>query len=155
MRSGNGSALNAGESVRSVDQVQALASVITLVRQRFPAAKANLTPWRDDPQTRQWSEPESLDLSFHFPGWSPRLECRSLLMQLQFCPLAVEGQRSLLGVQMRGMTYDGERWRLATVGDWLPEGPHLPQADQVIQLQMICRDLFELFSGATAADEAA
>jgi hypothetical protein len=25
----------------------------------------------------------------------------------------------------------------------------------VIQLQMICRDLFELFSGSTAADEAA
>ena len=42
--------------MRSVDQAQALASVITLVRQRFPAAKANLTPWRDDPQTRQWSE---------------------------------------------------------------------------------------------------
>ncbi len=78
MRSGNGSALNAGESVRSVNQVQALASVITLVRQRFPAAKANLKPWRDDPQTRQWSEPDSLDLSFHFPGWSPRLQCRSL-----------------------------------------------------------------------------
>ena len=56
---------------------------------------------------------------------------------------------------MRGMTYDGERWRLATVGEWLPEGSHLPQPDRVIQLQMICRDLFELFSGSTAADEAA
>jgi hypothetical protein len=155
MRSGNGSALNAGESVRSVDQVQALASVITLVRQRFPAAKANLKPWRDDPQTRQWSEPESLDLSFHFPGWSPRLQCRSLLIQLRFCAESAEAQPSLLGVLMRGMTYDGERWRLATVGEWLPEGPHLPQADQVIQLQMICRDLFELFSGSSAADEAA
>ena len=155
MRSGNGSALNAGESVRSVDQVQALASVITLVRQRFPAAKANLKPWRDDPQTRQWSEQDSLDLSFHFPGWSPRLQCRSLLIQLRFCGESAEAQPSLLGVLMRGMTYDGERWRLATVGEWLPEGPHLPQADQVIQLQMICRDLFELFSGSSAADEAA
>ena len=155
MPSGKGSALNAGESVRSVDQAQALASVITLVRQRFPAAKANLKPWRDDPQTRQWSEPDSLDLSFHFPGWSPRLQCRSLLIQLRFRSASVEAQPSLLGVLMRGMTYDGERWRLATVGEWLPEGPHLPQPDQVIQLQMICRDLFELFSGSTAADEAA
>ena len=80
------SVLNAGESVRSVDQAQALASTVTLVRRQFPAAKANLTPWRDDPQTRQWTEPESLDLSFHFPGWSPRLQCRSLLMQLRFHP---------------------------------------------------------------------
>ena len=155
MPSGKGSPLNAGESVRSVDQAQALASVITLVRQRFPAAKANLTPWRDDPQTRQWSEQDSLDLSFHFPGWSPRLQCRSLLIQLRFCGESGEAQPSLLGVLMRGMTYDGERWRLATVGEWLPEGPHLPQPDQVIQLQTICRDLFELFSGSTAADKAA
>ena len=155
MPSGTGSALNAGESVRSVDQAQALASVITLVRQRFPAAKANLTPWRDDPQTRQWSEHDSLDPAFHFPGWSPRLQCRSLLIQLRFRSASVEAQPSLLGVLMRGMTYDGERWRLATVGEWLPEGPHLPQLDQVIQLQMICRDLFELFSGSTAVDEAA
>ena len=155
MSTGNGSALNAGESVRSVDQAKALASVITLVRQRFPAAKANLTPWRDDPHTRQWSESESLDLSFHLPGWSPRLQCRSLLMQLRFRSETIEGERPLLGVLMRGMTYDGERWRLATIGDWLPEGPYLPQADQVVQLQMICRDLFELFSGPWAVDEAA
>ena len=75
--------MNAGESVHSVARMRALASTITLVRRQFPAAQANLSPWRDDPQTRKWSETESLDLSFHFPGWSPRLECRSLLMQLR------------------------------------------------------------------------
>ena len=63
--------MNAGESVHSVARMRALASTITLVRRQFPAAQANLTPWRDDPQTRQWTETESLDLSFHFPGWSP------------------------------------------------------------------------------------
>ena len=46
---------------------------------------------------------------------------------------------------MRGMTFDGERWRLATMGDWLPAGPYLPQPDQVEQLQLICRELFEVF----------
>ena len=89
-----------------------------------------------------------MDLAFDFPGWSPRLQCRSLLLQLRlksetggldsFCP-------SLLGVVMRGMTFEGERWRLATVGDWLPAGPHLPQQDQVEQLQLIGRELFEVF----------
>ena len=72
----------------------------------------------------------------------------SLLLQLRLksetggmdssCP-------SLLGVVMRGMTFEGERWRLATVGDWLPAGPHLPQQDQVEQLQLIGRELFEVF----------
>ena len=139
--------LNAGESVQSVAQVQALASTVTLVRRYFPAARHNLKPWRDDAHTREWSEPESLDLSFHFPGWSPRLECRSLLMQLRFCPDQAESLQ-LLGVLMRGMTYDGERWRLATVGDWQPVGSHLPQPEQAQQLKQICRDLFDLFQAS-------
>ena len=70
--------VNACESVESVEQMQAAASVVTLVRHHFPAAQVNLTSWRDDPQTRLWHEPESLDLAFHFQGWSPRLQCRDL-----------------------------------------------------------------------------
>jgi hypothetical protein len=125
--------------------MRAVASIVTLVREQFPAAKPNLQPWRDDDQTRQWDEPESLDLSFHFPGWSPRLQCRSLLFQLRFQNKEADEAQKLLGVLIRGMTYDGERWRLATVGDWTPEGSHLPQAEQAAQLRQMCRDLFLLF----------
>ena len=132
-----------------------LASAITLVRRQYPAATANLKPWRDDAQTRAWSEPETLDLAFHFPGWSPRLQCRSLLMQLRLSAGAADEQRHLLGVLMRGMTYDGERWRLATVGEWQPVGPHLPQPDQIQRLRQICRDLFELFDGCPSSDAVA
>ena len=53
------------------------------------------------------------------------------------------------------MTYDGERWRLATVGEWMPEGSHLPQQQQVKQLRQICRELFELFDGTAASEPAA
>ena len=137
--------VNAGESVRSVAQVRAVASTVNLVREQFPAAKPNLRPWRDDAQTRQWDEPESLDLSFHFPGWSPRLQCRSLLLQLRFQNNEGDEAQKLLGVLIRGMTYDGEPWRLATVGDWIPEGSHVPQAEQAAQLRQMCRDLFLLF----------
>ncbi len=147
--------LNAGESVASVDQMQTLASVVTLVRHHFPAAQVNLAPWQDDPQTRLWSEPESLDLAFHFPGWTPRLQCRSLLFQLRVQPRAEAHDLQLLGVLIRGMTYDGERWRLATVGSWDPEGPHLPQSEPVYQLRQICRELFDLFSDSETSDTAA
>ena len=140
--------VNAAAAVHSVALAQTLACSITLVRRQFPAAKPNLSPWRDDPCTRHWDEAATLDLAFDFPGWSPRLQCRSLLLQLQLNSGAGGGASSspwLLGVVMRGMTFDGERWRLATVGDWLPAGPHLPQPDQVEQLQLICRELFEVF----------
>ena len=76
-------------------------------------------------------------------------------MQLRICTERGDDQLRLLGVLMRGMTYDGERWRLATVGEWLPEGSHLPQQSQVKQLQQICRELFELFDGTVASEPAA
>ena len=125
--------------------MRAVASIVTLVREQFPAAKPNLQPWRDDAQTRRWDEPESLDLSFHFPGWTPRLQCRSLLLQLRFRNNESYEARKLLGVFVCGMTYYGERWRLATIGDWSIAGSHLPKAEQASQLRRMCRDLFLLF----------
>lgn len=147
--------MNAAEAIHSLFLAKTLASVVTRVRQTFPAAKPNLSPWRDDPLTRQWSEEETLDLSFHFPGWSPRLQCRSLMLQLRLQDDPRRQRSLLLGVVMRGMTYEGERWRLATVGDWTPEGGHPPQPVQAEQLQQICRDLFVLFNGPAASEPAA
>jgi len=163
--------MNAADQARSLELAQAIASAAALFRSRFPAARANLTPWRDDPQTRAWAEAESVDLSFHFPGWNPSNQCRSMLVQLRLeqppMPIARSGSGSparesrprLLGVVIRGLTYESERWRLATVGDWLPSGSHLPHPQVVDHLQQVCRSLFALFEGqisppASADDEA-
>ena len=75
--------VNAAEQVHSAASAKALASVLSLVRKHFPEVSANLMPWRDDPQTRKWFEDETIDIAFHFPGWSPRVQCRSFLMQLR------------------------------------------------------------------------
>ena len=141
--------MNASEQVRSVELAQCVASVAALFRQRFPDARANLTPWRDDPQTRAFAEQESLDLSFHLPGWSPRSQCRSFLVQLRLerPPLGGARRPRLLGVMIRGLTYESERWRLASVGDWQPTGSHLPQPAVVQAMQAFCRSLFDLFAG--------
>jgi len=156
--------MNAADQVRSLAQAQAIASVAALFRAHFPDARANLTPWRDDPLTRAFAEQDSLDLSFHLPGWSPRSQCRSFLLQLRLQPppgLAAgpgllaspsSGERPrLLGVTVRGLTYESERWRLATVGDWQPTGSHLPQAEVAQKLQQFCRELFDLFADSTTA----
>ena len=137
--------MNAAEQVHNLAFANSLASAITLVRHHFPAAMPNLMPWNDDPETRMYCEHSNIDLAFHFPGWSPRLQCRSLLLQLMMSSFEPEASPYLLGVLLRGMTFDGERWRLATMGDWEPEGPYLPQPNERLQLQTICRDLFCLF----------
>ena len=137
--------MNAADQVKTVAFAQILASTGTLVRNYFPAASLNLSPWRDDPETRLWLEDETLDLAFHFPGWSPRLQCRSLLIQLKVQKNGNAALPRLIGIIMRGMTFDGERWRLATIGNWEPTGVHLPQPAAMKELQSICRDLFDLF----------
>jgi len=162
--------MNAADQARSLELVATIAAVVGQFRQHFPAARANLTPWRDDPLTRAFDEQESVDLSLHFPGWSPRLQCRSLLVQLRLerAPLEAVGpavRPRLLGVLIRGLTYESERWRLATVGEWLPSGSHLPHNDVVDKLRLVCRELFDLFGTETgirpeadergASDEAA
>ena len=138
--------MNAADQARNLQLAQAIASVAALFRRQFPDARANLTPWRDDPLTRAWAEQESLDLSFHFPGWNPRNQCRSMLVQLRLARPPQGGTRPrLIGVLIRGLTYESERWRLATMGEWQPSGSHLPQPAVVSKLRQVCRDLFELF----------
>jgi hypothetical protein len=123
-------AMNAADQARTLQLAQAIASAASLFREQFPDARANLNPWRDDPQTRAFGEPETVDLSFHFPGWSPRIQCRSVLVQLRLAGppggLGGSGRPPLLGVTLRGLTYAGERWSLATVGDWRASGAPPP-----------------------------
>lgn len=143
--------MNAADQVRSVELAQAIASAAALFREHFPDARANLHPWRDDPFTRAFGEAETLDLSFHFPGWSPRIQCRSVLVQLRLAAapggvVGPAGRPPLLGVTLRGFTYAGERWSLATVGDWRASGPHLPSPAVEEILRRFCRQIFELFA---------
>ena len=145
--------MNASDQAQSLDLAQAIASVAALFRGHFPDARPNLSPWRDDPLTREFAQAESLDLSFHFPGWSPRLECRSLLVQLQLESAPAGGRPRLLGVLIRGLTYESERWRLATMGDWQPSGSHRPHPAVTGALQEFCRELFGLFPGALGVDQ--
>ena len=105
--------MNAAEQARSVELAQLIASALNQFRQRFPELKPNLRPWRDDPQTRAFAEGRSLDLAFHLPGWSPRWQCRSLLVQLR---LADAKQPRLMGMLISGMTFQGEQC------DWPPWG---------------------------------
>lgn len=149
--------MNAAEQARNLELAQAIASVATLFRRRFPDARANLRPWREDPQTLAFADRDSVDLSFHFPGWSPRTQCRSLLLQLRLeqpptshSSGAMARRPRLLGVILRGLTYESERWRMATVGDWRPTGPHRPAPTVEKELLQFCRDLFDLFGEAAS-----
>lgn len=135
--------MNAAEQSIGLEWAGKIAAVVSLFKRYFPDVRADLNPWRNDPTTRAVVDPDSLDMAFHLPGWSPRYQCRSLLVQIRF--YGEGNQRHLLGLEVAGMSYQGEQWRLSTVGNWGCIGEKTPAPQIQEDLRQVCRTIFELF----------
>ena len=142
--------MNASANVRNLDIANKIASTASLFRSYFPEAKVDFSPW-DNANQNDWLD--TLDFSFHFPGWSPCLECRAILLQLRIDNNDHEGVPKLLGIVMRGMILPKERWRVATIGQWEMTGSHLPQNVQKDNLFQVCKELYKLFSTTSSSNK--
>ena len=72
--------MNASSKARNILVANKVASTASLFRKYFPDAIVNFSPW-DSINEKEWFD--SIDFSFHFPGWSPSIECRAILLQLR------------------------------------------------------------------------
>jgi hypothetical protein len=146
--------VNAAQQATDITLTSKIASAVSLFRSEFPDAKVDLKPWADDSDTQELVDPDSIDFSFHFPGWSRRWQSRSILVQIRFYedPLAVadgkslESHRNFIGLEVAGFDHRGKQWRLSTVSDWQFEGEIQPQPEIAEKLKQFCRQIFELFS---------
>ena len=141
--------MNASSNVRNLDIANKIASTAALFRKYFPDAKVNFSPWDNINENQLF---DTLDFVFHFPGWSPCLECRAILLQLRVDELDNEVPK-LLGIVMKGMILPKERWRVATVGKWEMTGTHLPQQAQKDNLFLVCKELYKLFSTTSSSNK--
>ena len=146
--------MNASSNVSNVEIANKIASTATLFRKYFPDASVNFSPWEN---SNNESMKDTIDFAFHFPGWSPLIECRAILLQLRIQNENdnVDNNRvpKLLGIIMRGMIVPSERWRVATVGEWEMTGSHLPQKKQKDNLFLVCKELYKLFSTTSAGNK--
>ncbi|MEM8641035.1 MAG: hypothetical protein AAGG51_19810 [Cyanobacteria bacterium P01_G01_bin.54] len=137
--------MNAAEQAHNFSLTSQIAAVANLFKTLFPDAKIDLTPWRNDPDTREWLDPQSIDLGFHFPGWSPRLQGRSILVQIRFHQDSDDDQTRLIGLEVAAFNHRGEAWRLSTIDQWHIEGSDLPDRDVADKVRGFCRQVFEVF----------
>ena len=145
--------MNASSNVSNVAVANKIASTAALFRKYFPDASVNFSPWEN---SNNEAMKDTIDFAFHFPGWSPLIECRAILLQLR-----IENENDnnnnrvpkLLGIIMRGMIVPSERWRVATVGEWEMTGSHLPQKKQKDNLFLVCKELYNLFSTTSASNK--
>lgn len=137
--------MNASEQAKGLQIVAKIATIVNLFKQYFPDSKADLKPWHNDPDTINLVDPDSIDIAFHFPGWSRQIQCRCILLQIRFHQDSVDKQQRLIGIEIAGFNHTGEVWRLSTVDNWQLEGRSLPTEEIKEKLKQFCRDIFELF----------
>ncbi len=146
--------MNAAQQATDITLASKIASAVSLFRSEFPDAKVDLKPWAEDLDTQELVDPDSIDFSFHFPGWSRRWQSRSVLVQIRFYQDAIavtenrpfESHRNVIGLEVAGFDHRGKQWRLSTVSDWQFEGDLQPQPEIADKLKQFCRQIFELFS---------
>ena len=142
--------MNASSNVSNFDIANKVASTATLFRKYFPDASVNFSPWDNSNDEEKL---DTLDFAFHFPGWSPLIECRAILLQLRIENVNDNRVPKLLGIIMRGMIIPSERWRVATIGEWEMTGTHLPQKEQKDNLFLVCKELYKLFSKTSTGNK--
>lgn len=137
--------MNAAEQAKGLETASKIAAIVNLFKSQFPDAKADLKPWHNDRDTRELVDPHSIDIGFHLPGWSPRFQSRSILVQIRFHPDPIDESQRLIGVETVGVNHQGQAWRLSTVDHWQVVGNYQPAADVGDKLRYFCRQVFELF----------
>jgi hypothetical protein len=137
--------LNAAEQATNLRLAGKIASAVSLFRSEFPDARVDLKPWANDLSTNDLVDPDSIDIAFHFPGWSRRWQSRSILIQIRF--YNEENYRRVIGMEAAGFDYRGKQWRLSTIEEWQIEGDVQPIPERSEQLRQYCRQVFELFQG--------
>ncbi len=111
--------MNAAEQAKSLEVASKIATVVNLFKAEFPDARSDLKPWANDPDTRELVDPDSIDIGFHFPGFSRSLQSRSILIQIRFHEDLVTGDRRAIGVEVAGFDHRGKQWWLSTVENWV------------------------------------
>ena len=99
--------MNASSNVSNVEIANKIASTAALFRKYFPDASVNFSPWDN---SNNESMQDTIDFAFHFPGWSPLIECRAILLQLRIENDNNDRVPKLLGIIMRGMVVPSLGW---------------------------------------------
>lgn len=138
--------MNAAEMATSLEFASKIATAVNLFKFEFPDARSDLQPWQNDPETREFIDPDSIDIGFHFPGFSRSWRCRSLLFQIRFHQDQFSPVRRAIGVEIAGFDHQGEAWRLSTVESWQVVGNTQPTTEIIDKLKNFCRQVLDVFN---------
>ena len=138
--------MNAAEQATNFEMASQIAATINLFKAQFPDVRVDMKPWTNDPCTQELVDPDSIDLGFHFPGFSRSWQSRSLLLQIRFYCDPLENSRRAIGIEIGGYSHQGQQWRFSTIDQWRCEGAAQPKPEMESKLKQFCCQAFELFN---------
>jgi hypothetical protein len=138
--------VNAAEQAINLEFTSKIATVVNLFKAEFPEIRADLKPWTNDPETLELVDPDSIDIGFHFPGWSKSFQSRSILIQIRFYQDSISNVRRCIGVEAAGFDHRGKQWQFSTVEEWRCEGETKPKPESSEKLKQFCRKIMEVFN---------
>ena len=134
--------MNAFEQIKSLEAIGKIEAVVYLFRREFPEVLADLKPWIKSNEAKQFSDPDSIDIGFHFPDASYPCRCRTVLMQIK---LNKESDR-VIGINLSGYGAYEEQWQFSTVEYWEFSGISTPTLATQMLFKKICHQILELFN---------
>ena len=60
--------MNAAKQAKSIELISKIASLEVIFKAEFSEAIADFKPWSNDSTTQNMTDPNSIDISFSFPG---------------------------------------------------------------------------------------
>lgn len=138
--------MNAIDQAVSVFIASKIAAIVNLFKLSFPETEEDLNPWLMDLQMMKFMDAHSLDLAFHFPYRSRSCRCSSILMQVRLCQSLEPEINQVIGIELAGFDYEGQQWKLSTIGMWQFIGQNIPSVEAAAKLEGICRQIFALFN---------
>ena len=138
--------MNAAEQAKSMETASKIAAVVNLFKAGFPDARSDLKPWANDANTQELVDPDSIDIGFHFPGFSRLFQSRSLLVQIRFHQDGLTQECRAIGIEVAGFDHRGKQWQLSTIEAWNFEGESHPVPETAEALRAFLRQALELFN---------
>ncbi|NJN24437.1 MAG: hypothetical protein HC810_08690 [Acaryochloridaceae cyanobacterium RL_2_7] len=126
--------MNAAEQATSATIANKIAAIVNLFKREFVKAKPNLSPWNNDPDTREWMDPDSIDIGFNLPPGHT-------LVQLRL------NSERLIGIEIMCFGPLGsELWKFSTIGSWEFLGSCPPPESFQTTLKEISYEIFAVFN---------
>ncbi|MEM7714812.1 MAG: hypothetical protein AAF349_14750 [Cyanobacteria bacterium P01_A01_bin.68] len=137
--------MNAAKQAKSIELISKIASLEVIFKTEFNKAIADFNPWSSDNCTQSIVDPNSIDISFSFPGQHSGFHSRCILIQIRFSEALLAPNCRMIGIEASGYNHQGEQWRFSTIGDWQFEGVNQPISFCEEKFRRFARQVFVLF----------